>query len=117
EHRRLMRQRLPDYDAHRHRRVSALVAPGPENELRDVDDDGRLLEVGRRPAPALQRPLDLARADAERHVELLERARADDAVGREAVAGLEALHRVHERAAVDLRVDARVLREVADAAE
>src|ERR1051326_2924971 len=62
-----------------------------------------------------RRPLDLPRADAEGHVELLERARADDAVGLEAVARLEALDRVDERAAVDFRVDIRVLRQIADA--
>src|SRR4029079_7483026 len=91
--------------------------PCAEDELRDVDDDRRALEVAGGPTPALQRPFDLAHAHAERHVELLERLRADDAVGGEAVPRLEALHGLDDRAAVDLRIDWRIRLEIAQAAQ
>src|SRR5207253_9841329 len=90
-----------------------------QDELRNVDDDRRRVELHRRPSPALQRPLNLLHAKTERRVELMKRLRADHAIGIESVPRLKMLHGPDERAVVHgaLRIDPDVGQKIAEAAQ
>ena len=70
--------------------------------FRDVRDDVELAEVARHPAPALHVGDDLGRVRFAGAVDEGDRGVAGDAVGRQTLVGLEALHRLGERLVVDL---------------
>ena len=98
------RERLADDHVHAFNLVLAVDArvKGEQAELRDVDHDGRRVEMGQ-PAPALERQFDLPHARRQRLGEFREGPFADDPVHRQAVAPLELLD-----GADQLRVDDRI---------
>ncbi len=107
---------LADDDAHGHGGLAMLI-PGSQDELGDVDDDWRGLELGRHPTPTLQRPFDLPHAIAEGNVEGAKRSLADHAVRLKAMPVLKALYGHDKSFIVDLVAGLVRRREIADAAE
>ena len=113
--RRLVTGSLADH--HAHGELLVVRVAGTEAELGDVDDDAGRPDPCGSPSPALEGPLDLLDALGERGVQLGERLSADDAVGLEAVTGLELPHGVDHGAVVERPVHLLVGVEIAEAAE
>src|SRR5690606_26452289 len=87
-----------------------------EFELWNVHEDGRVLELRRQPAEALERELDLSRTSGEWHRERPERPLAQNAVALESMTSLESRDGGAQRLVDELFVggDAPRLRQIAE---